>query len=435
MTDVTIDDDSGELGNPLDLVLFTDGFPYGRGEKPFLIPEIEALSQRCHVTLVAQVSVELQNETENVTELPKSVSVVVVPPPTIFDYIRAVPRIFTSRLLIRELLQLRVDGFSTGRLADSLKALLAAEALRRACSKEGIFRHAEDRLYYSFWFTYKLLALCLEADRCSFPMRIWGRVNGYDLYNERNANGRQPFQRIMRDFCSRVLFGSSTAREYFVNRFGDEAAEGQYMLNRLGVREGIRAPRLRSRNPFVLVSCSNVIPLKRVVIIAEAIARLGNPDIRWVHFGDGPDLPIIRRIVDAPGCNAWLPGAVSNSEVLSFYRNQKAGCFIALSETEGGCPVALQEALSFGLPVIATAAGGSQYEGVEDNGVRLPDTINVSDVVRAIELIYRLDDDAWMHVSERSLELWRERFDVDRCKEQLLAALGTVECRRSCGIS
>ena len=409
-----------------DLVLFTDAFPFGKGEKPFLIPEIEALSKQFTITLVTQVSTELQNDCESTSVLPDSVSVVVVPPFRATDYARALPGVLTSRLLMKELRQLLDDGISARRLMDSFRTLLAAEAFRNACVRKGVFRHSEDKLYYSFWFTYKLLALCLEVERRRFPLKVLGRVNGYDLYNERNKNGRQPFQRVMRDYCSCVLFGSSTALAYFVSHFGGEAFDGQFFLSRLGVRAGVQEPRLRSRKPFLLVSCSNVVPLKRVTMIAEAVARLGNPDIRWVHFGDGPDLSQARRIVDASGCNAWLPGAVPNSHILSFYRDHEPGCFIALSETEGGCPVALQEALSFGLPAIVTAAGGAQYEGVDGNGVRLPDSVGVDDVAEAIDALYRLDDDAWMRMSSRSLELWSDSFNADSCKSQLLTALNLL---------
>lgn len=405
------------------LVLFTDAFPYGRGEKPFLAPEVEALSKRCRITLVTQVSEEVKNDVENFTILPEAVSLVTISSSTILDYIRVLPQALLSKMLIRELRYLLDDGFSIRRLVDSFKTILAAMALRRACVRKGVFLHTGEVLYYSFWFNYKLLAVCLEADSRDVPMMIWGRVNGYDLYNERNANGRQPFQQVMRDICSNVLFGSSIALNYFTDHFGEEVFEGQYVLNRLGVREGVQASRIRSRNPFLLVSCANVIPLKRVTLIAEAIARLSNPSIRWVHFGDGPDLSKVKKIVDTPGCNFWLPGAVPNNQVLSFYREQAVGCFIALSATEGGCPVSLQEALSFGLPAIATAAGGAQYECVDQNGIRLPDDASVDDVVEAIDAIYRLDDDSWMSMSNRSLELWRERFDVRKCKSQLLALI------------
>lgn len=415
-----------EPSERIDLIIFTGTFPYGKGEKPFLIPEVEALSNRFRVTVVSQASKELQDDVEHLTVLPKAVNLLVIPSFSLVDYARAALGALSSRLFRSEMRDLASDGFSINRLIDSLKTVIEAEAFRLACVKRGIFTQSENKIYYSFWFTYKLLALCLESDKRAPSMRIWGRLNGFDLYNERNSSDRQPFQRVMRDHCSKVLFGASTAQDYFIRHFGPEKTSGQYMLNRLGVSEGVRFSRLRSLHPFLLVSCSNVIPLKRVSLIADAVSRLGNPDICWVHFGDGQDLPMIKSIIDKAQCNAWLPGAVSNDRVLSFYREHAVGCFIALSETEGGCPVSLQEALSFGLPAIVTAAGGAQYEGVDENGVLLPDSIDADDVAAAIEEVFQLDDSSWTRMSNRSLEIWRERFDVRICKRQLLDALDTA---------
>lgn len=407
------------------LVLFSDTFPFGKGEKSFLIPELEALSRSFRITLVTQVSEELRAEHADVTPLDPSIELVIIEPSSTLEYLFALPSILTSSLMHKEVRDLVSDGFSFARLLDSVKQYLSAKAFWRACKRRGLFECSNTALYYSFWFTYRLLSLCMEAQHTP-GMRIIGRVNGFDLYNERCLYRRQPFQRIKRDGCNRVLFGASTAKEYFTQAFGAEAFYGQYVLNRLGVDGGSNKNSSVIRDPFLLVSCSNVIPLKHVDLIVEALRKLSNPDIRWVHFGDGPELGYIRGLAEGNGLNCWLPGSVSNDFVLSFYRDSSVGCFIALSESEGGCPVSLQEALSFGIPAIVSEAGGAHYEGVDSNGIRLPDNPSVDEVASAIDSMYHLGDEDWQSMSARSYELWEQCFDSDACKAELIHVLNSI---------
>ncbi|MGM9680282.1 MAG: glycosyltransferase, partial [Eubacteriales bacterium] len=70
--------------------------------------------------------------------------------------------------------------------------------------------------------------------------------------------------------------------------------------------------------------------------------------------------------------NADFLGAVPNTEVYSIYRECPFHVYINVSEVEG-VPVSIMEAMSFDIPVIATAVGGTP-ELVDDgeNGFLLP---------------------------------------------------------------
>ncbi|MFR3249578.1 MAG: hypothetical protein ACLTQL_00320 [Eisenbergiella sp.] len=57
----------------------------------------------------------------------------------------------------------------------------------------------------------------------------------------------------------------------------------------LGVRKIYGKKEKETGKPFLLMSCSSVIPLKRVLWIAEALERIKEP-IKWVHFGGGAEL-------------------------------------------------------------------------------------------------------------------------------------------------
>ncbi|MGZ4090243.1 MAG: glycosyltransferase, partial [Bacteroidia bacterium] len=64
------------------------------------------------------------------------------------------------------------------------------------------------------------------------------------------------------------------------------------------------------------------------------------------------------------GLDIELHGFVSNKEIIEFYMTSYVDLFINASTSEG-VPVSIMEALSFGIPVIATNVGGTS-ELVDD---------------------------------------------------------------------
>lgn len=100
--------------------------------------------------------------------------------------------------------------------------------------------------------------------------------------------------------------------------------------------------------------------------------------IHWTHFGGGPLLEDIKNscvkyfnnsgnnesgnnnsdtVKDSISIIVNLRGTVEHSKILEYYRDNGANVFILVSRTEG-VPVSIMEALSYGIPVIATNVGG-----------------------------------------------------------------------------
>ena len=115
-----------------------------------------------------------------------------------------------------------------------------------------------------------------------------------------------------------------------------------------------------------------------------------NPDSRFIHVGAYDGLTGYYTMMKAQarqlGLDAFhFAGAVSNEELFSAYRS--ADVFVCVSEHEGFC-IPLLEAMTFGLPVLACAAGA------------IPETLDGSGVLiherrweSVAELLGRLDQD------------------------------------------
>jgi glycosyltransferase involved in cell wall biosynthesis len=104
-----------------------------------------------------------------------------------------------------------------------------------------------------------------------------------------------------------------------------------------------------------------------------------------------------------------LHGHVPNPAILGFYRNVSVTAFLNVSASEGGVPVAMMEAASVAIPLIATNVGGNPEIVSSSTGVLLEGNPSADSIVRAIETLAGPDVDAYR---SNAHELWRTRFDA-----------------------
>lgn len=86
----------------------------------------------------------------------------------------------------------------------------------------------------------------------------------------------------------------------------------------------------------------------------------GYDGIKWTHIGNGPLLNEIKEktTLEEDGEVVYdLKGEMEHNNVLNYYRQEDCDLFVQVSSSEG-VPVSIMEALSFGIPVLATNVGG-----------------------------------------------------------------------------
>lgn len=246
---------------------------------------------------------------------------------------------------------------------------------------------------YTWWFDATTLGLSTFGTATGVP--VITRAHGVDLYEDRHHPAYLPFRDRALEQISGLFSASRAGARHVADRY--PAHRDKVDVSLLGVEPAPHPSEASSDGVFRIVSCSFIVPVKRLDLLIRSLARLGldRPGVtfEWTHIGDGPreELEDLARSA-LPANVRWrfmrYPG---RDGLFEYYHAQPVDLFVNTSASEG-TPVAVMEAISAGIPVVATAVGGSPEIVGPENGLLLsanPDPAEFSAVVGAL-----LDDRA-----------------------------------------
>lgn len=409
------------------ILLATENFPYGSGEKSFIMPELKRLAKDYQVTIISHAGKE-QIEAGMQWEIPEGVQVVSLARPvlTAADKIKALCRLVferDGRQEIREILRLKKQ--CGRRLYQSLAFLAQSLADQKALRGSGLLAEGEDIIYYAFWYEYYCYSMLREKKR--YPkVRVVARTHGHDLYHERIPGGRQPFRHQMEAGLLGIAFTCAYGRQYYADYVRGAGLKTDKMyVCRLGTEPASRYMPLGDGGTWQLLSCSNVIALKQIEKIIDALALLEGRQVHWTHIGGGERLEAVKkyardRLDTKTNISYTFTGAMDTVD--QYYKDNQVDCFITTSATEGGCPVSIQEAMSYGVPVIGTDVGGIT-EMIRNNGILLSKDPDAEETARAVRSIYELEQDELLKMKQNSLDVWREKFSIEKCYPEMKTVL------------
>jgi glycosyltransferase involved in cell wall biosynthesis len=209
---------------------------------------------------------------------------------------------------------------------------------------------------------------------------------------------------------------SSHGQDYLKNKYPEYS--NKIDISRLGVKEQESLSKKSEDNTFRIVSCSYLNPVKRVDLIIDSIASTSekiNKKISWIHFGDGPLRNELENKAKEKfkGKNADydFKGNVMNKEILSYYKNNSVDLFLNLSSSEG-LPVSIMEAISFGIPVIATDVGGTKDIVNSKNGALLNADPSVEEVAEKIKSIIEMNKEDFEKLKENAFKIFNEKVNA-----------------------
>lgn len=240
-------------------------------------------------------------------------------------------------------------------------------------------------LWYFYWGTNSLNVLpFLEVH----PKSVC-RFHRYDLYGKDCLGGEhQLFQGLSAKKLRKAYFVSEDGMNYFSQKHKNITTSMK--VSRLGVPDrGVASASVDG--VLRVVTSSNIYKVKRLELVARAIAQLTTFKVVWTHFGDGPRSLVseVKRAASKAGNNVQVKfmGRVKNFELMRYYKANPVDLFINVSESEG-LPVSIMEALSFGIPVIATDVGGTREIVNDDVGKLVSSSISDKQLAREISEFY-----------------------------------------------
>lgn len=409
------------------LYLVTETFPYGTGEKTFILPELDELTKNYDVTIISHASKAVLNDKVNETKLDGRIKNVNIDINLKwYKKILYLIRFFVDQDGIRELkciFSAKKKIFT--RIYQSIGFYALAMENYALMRKKGLLHFDIETIYYTYWYFYYTYSMTKNKAKFS-KVKIVTRAHGFDLYSEEYKGNRQPFKEIMDMKLDRVFFISDQGRDYYFREY-DIKDRNKYVVSRLGtIGEDREHSQLkRSNSKFRIVSCSSVIPLKRVELIVEALSLLDEP-IEWIHFGTGSENDKITELAEQllrpkENISYRLMGYVPNDKVKEYYRTNYVDCFISTSRSEG-LPVSIQEAMAFGIPIIATDVGGVS-ELVENNGILLKDNPTKEEIVQALKKIFYMSDLEYNSLRENSYKNWLCKYNAVTNRTKFIAML------------
>ncbi len=397
------------------LILITAGFPYGTVE-PFIESELPYHADFFDKIIVFAVDADGKEprklphcaESRSVSPSDKRLS-------RIFDVLRAV---FFKTIVFEEFPEDKAEaGFSPKRrlfrrYVESRSARHFKEIQK--FSGETDFSCFDEIVIYSYWFFATALTGALLKSYLSNShrnVRLVSRGHRYDIYDYANALNYLPDRSLLLSKLDALYVCSQHGKNYLSEKYPKWAEK--IRCSYLGTRDFKTGP-VPDGGTFRIVTCSRVVPVKRLDRLVESLSLLKDSGINlsWTHIGDGPALSKLKAMSDRLSCfmDVTFAGNLSNSDVLELYSSSPFCVFINVSYNEG-LPVSIMEAASFGIPAIATDVGGTGEIVINGiTGILIPSDFECSMLSDTIKSFALMNPGDYHTFRQNARHHWEENF-------------------------
>jgi glycosyltransferase involved in cell wall biosynthesis len=385
------------------LYIISSAYPFGKGET-FMDKELKELSKYFTTVRIFPLSAKGDQRAlpENVV-LDLSLAKVSrnVPKNFFIKYFRCYSQILLDEFLHSDK---KMQIIKSSR--DLINSVLQAKMLSEVFLKN--YKKGSSDYFYSVWMDDGALMYSILKKEGAIG-GFFFRLHGYDLFDERREGGYMPFRYTNFKHADKVFILSQTGYDYLLKK---NIFPEKLVVNYSGLYDQGENPMPPVDQELTIVSCSNVIRLKRLDKIINVLKLLKHP-VRWIHFGDGDDMQRIRKLASEmpPHVSYDLKGHVNNEDLIRFYRQQPVHMFLHLSESEG-LGMAIVEANSFGIPAAGISAGGVKDVINDQCGLLLPENADEKHIAESVTEFFSKSNSAdFRHLVKKQ---WEKRFEAVR---------------------
>jgi colanic acid/amylovoran biosynthesis glycosyltransferase len=272
-------------------------------------------------------------------------------------------------------------------------------------------KNTSDTTLYFYWgdnlcWIIPYMAHTLRKNNIQVVMRL----HANDLYENVKAD-YAPLRKKIFSLCDKIIPISENGKTYLSARYPE--SRKKIIASLLGVFDNGVNPGMKGER-LIIVSVSNLVSKKRVHLIFETLQQT-NAKITWHHFGDGPLGENLKQQIKnrRQGLEIFLHGYTSNDKVMDFYRSVHVDLFLNVSDSEG-IPVAIMEALSFGIPVVATNVGGISEIVNEQVGALIEPDFELAALAAIIQKFSIMDDNSIYELRKNARKIYQEKIDATK---------------------
>ncbi|WP_297094238.1 glycosyltransferase [uncultured Draconibacterium sp.] len=392
-----------------ELVIFTTSYPYGEGET-FLETEIKFLNQKFSTIHIFPLTV---GKGDKVRMVPDGVTY--SKPFFRFDInqekmrtvLDGIFNIAPVSFVFKEFLQKKVYK-SKRKLKNLLETTCAVRKILAPHNWKEILAKIDKITIIYFYWGDKATGIIPFISKNYSNVTV-ARFHNSDLYEDLKG-GYIPFREELLKNLEYSVFISEKGKAYLTKKYHN--LNFKTKLFRLGVPD-LQMTSRSEDDVLRIISCSYVVPVKRLDLIVKALTHV-KCKVKWTHLGGGKLLPSIKDMIKSlpPNVNVSLLGQVSNIDVINYYQHNSVDLFVNVSASEG-IPVSIMEAISSGIPIIATNVGGTSEIVDNSFGTLLHKDFEESQLATLFDDYYLKNEDQKMIMRRSAKEFWFKHFNSE----------------------
>lgn len=296
------------------------------------------------------------------------------------------------------------------------KKWLIAYSLYYSAAKT-IKKSKDNVCVFSTWYDANAIAAAMVKKKYS-NIKAMSYAHSYEVDFRKNRYTAVLGDRFKEAYLDKVLFISENVMNEYIDLNKSVLKHtDKYVPMHFGSAkkcEGIA--KASDDGVFRLLSCSGISPVKRLDIIVNALEQYnGKTVIEWTHLGSGSEESKIRAMADKlsekENVVISLKGSLSNDEVHKYYSEQVIDLFINVSASEG-LPVSIMEAMSYGVPTIATDVGGNSEIVTDATGYLVSADITSNELAELFEKITQ-DVNCNTVKKDAAYKMWQDNYQIN----------------------
>lgn len=270
------------------------------------------------------------------------------------------------------------------------------------------------------WFSVEAYAAAMLKNKYSKNITTASLAHSFEIDPAKNNFVEYSFNDEKHCAIDKISFISQKMKDIYYNAVGevlkDEWNKGDCYY--LGSIKKYDCMNQTDETVFNICTCSGMTAVKRIPLLIEALMGWENSTLVWTHLGGGPLENEIVHLSDKlqqtnPLITVKLLGKLENSKVQKYYANNPVDLFINVSEAEG-LPVSIMEAMSYGIPVLATDVGGTSEIVNTSNGLLIQKEMTPGELHDSITLFYMKTFDFRNELRENAYEFWNKKFNASK---------------------